>query len=132
MATIKTGTDKNKELETPDNLMLAVNHPLKAEIEELRKIINAASEKISERIKWNAPSYYYIKDMAAFNPHQEKFVQIIFIFYNGNMITESGGLLEGKWKDRREARFYSKEDIKNKRSNLEKVVHEWVALIENS
>jgi len=70
--------------------------------------------------------------MAAFNPHQEKFVQIIFIFYNGNMITESGGLLEGKWKDRREARFYSKEDIKNKRSNLEKVVHEWVALIENS
>jgi len=33
MATIKTGTDKNKELETPDNLMLAVNHPLKAEIE---------------------------------------------------------------------------------------------------
>lgn len=132
MATIKTGTDKNKELETPDNLMLAVNHPLKAEIEELRKIIKAASEKISERIKWNAPSYYYIKDMAAFNLHQEKFVQIIFIFYNGNMITESGGLLEGKWKNRREARFYSKEDIKNKRSNLEKVVHEWVALIENS
>jgi len=132
MATIKTGTDKNKELETPDNLMLAVNHPLKAEIEELRKIIKAASEKISERIKWNAPSYYYIKDMAAFNLHQEKFVQIIFIFYNENMIAESGGLLEGKWKNRREARFYSKEDIKNKRSNLEKVVREWVALIENS
>ncbi len=132
MATIKTGTDKNKELETPDNLMLAVNHPLKAEIEELRKIIKAASEKISERIKWNAPSYYYIKDIAAFNLHQEKFVQIIFIFYNGNMIAESGGLLEGKWKNRREARFYSKEDIKNKRSNLEKVVREWVALIENS
>ncbi len=97
--------------------------------EELRRIIKAASDKITERVKWNAPSYYFIKDMAAFNLHQEKFVQIIFIFHNGTMITESGGLLEGDWKDRREARFYSMEDIDNKKNSLEKVVREWIELI---
>ena len=120
------------KMESPDSLMQASEHPLKQEIEELRIIIKNASSKIAERIKWNAPSYYYIKDMAAFNLHQEKFIQIIFIFYNGTMINDSGDLLEGKWKDRREARFYSMEDIKNKKTKLEKVVREWIDLIENN
>lgn len=120
------------KMESPDSLMQASEHPLKQEIEELRIIIKNASSKIAERIKWNAPSYFYIKDMAAFNLHQEKFVQIIFIFYNGTMINDSGDLLEGKWKDRREARFYSMEDIKNKKTKLEKVVREWIDLIENN
>lgn len=120
------------KMESPDSLMQASEHPLKQEIEELRIIIKNASSKIAERIKWNAPSYYYIKDMAAFNLHQEKFVQIIFIFYNGTMINDSGDLLEGKWKDRREARFYSMDDIKNKKSKLEKVLREWIDLIENN
>ena len=120
------------KMESPDSLMQASEHPLKQEIEELRIIIKNASSKIAERIKWNAPSYFYIKDMAAFNLHQEKFVQIIFIFYNGAMINDSGDLLEGKWKDRREARFYSMDDIKNKKSKLEKVVREWIDLIENN
>ena len=125
----KTITSKNKKAETPDSLMAVSKHPFKKEIEELRRIIKAASDKITERVKWNAPSYYFIKDMAAFNLHQEKFVQIIFIFHNGTMITESGGLLEGDWKDRREARFYSMEDIDNKKNSLEKVVREWIELI---
>ncbi|MBP8916698.1 MAG: DUF1801 domain-containing protein [Chitinophagales bacterium] len=120
------------KMESPDSLMQASEHPFKPEIEELRIIIKNASSKIAERIKWNAPSYFYIKDMAAFNLHQEKFVQIIFIFYNGTMINDSGDLLEGKWKDRREARFYSMEDIKNKKTKLEKVVREWIDLIENN
>lgn len=120
------------KMESPDSLMQASEHPFKPEIEELRIIIKNASSKIAERIKWNAPSYFYIKDMAAFNLHQEKFVQIIFIFYNGTMINDSGDLLEGKWKDRREARFYSMEDIKNKKTKLEKVVLEWIDLIENN
>ncbi|MBK7034878.1 MAG: DUF1801 domain-containing protein [Bacteroidetes bacterium] len=120
------------KMESPDSLMQASEHPFKPEIEELRIIIKNASSKIAERIKWNAPSYFYIKDMAAFNLHQEKFVQIIFIFYNGTMINDSGDLLEGKWKDRREARFYSMDDIKNKKTKLEKVVLEWIDLIENN
>ena len=120
------------KMESPDSLMQASEHPFKPEIEELRIIIKNASSKIAERIKWNAPSYFYIKDMAAFNLHQEKFVQIIFIFYNGTMINDSGDLLEGKWKDRREARFYSMDDIKNKKTKLEKVVREWIDLIENN
>ena len=117
---------------SPDLLMKENNHPLKAEIEVLRKIILSSSDKIVERVKWNAPSYYYIKDMAAFNLHQEKFVQLIFIFHNGTMINESHGLLQGTWKDRREARFNNMDDIQTKKPALQNVVRDWVTLMETN
>ncbi len=46
-------TDETLVAEYMQNL----EHPLKAEIEALRQIIKAANPAISERIKWNAPSY---------------------------------------------------------------------------
>jgi hypothetical protein len=38
--------------------------------------------------------------------------------------------LEGDWKDRREARFYDMEDVKSKRAALEKVVNDWIKLMD--
>jgi hypothetical protein len=37
-------------------------------------------------------------------------------------------LLEGKAKDRREAKFHSLADVQSKKKSLEKLVREWVAL----
>ena len=34
-----------------------LEHPLKNEIEEVRKIILSVDEQITEHIKWNAPSF---------------------------------------------------------------------------
>ena len=65
--------------------MKSLQHPLKAEIEAVRNIIKNANSKIGERIKWNAPSFFYIDDMAAFNPRAQNYVQIIFIFPKGFM-----------------------------------------------
>ncbi|MDQ0967000.1 hypothetical protein QFZ20_002403 [Flavobacterium sp. W4I14] len=66
--------------------------------------------------------------MAAFNLRASGYVQIIFIFYDGNMI-EDPSLLQGNWKDRREARFYSMVDIEAKQPALEQLVNNWVKLI---
>jgi hypothetical protein len=97
----------------------------------LRNIILNANPKLEERVKWNAPSFYYIKDFAAFNLRAKGYVQIIFIFYDGNMIEDSS-LLEGKWKDRREARFYGMDDIEAKKPALEQFINNWIKLIENN
>jgi hypothetical protein len=110
--------------------MNALEHPFKAEVQALREIIVGADPKISERIKWNSPSYYYDVDMAAFNLRAKGFVQIIFVFHKGQMIHESQGLLQGTWKDRREARFTSMDDIRAKQGALEQVVRDWVALVD--
>lgn len=128
--TLKTKTALKKPDVTAEEFMKACQHPFKQEIETLRNIIKQANKKISERVKWNAPSYFYIKDMAAFNLHQQKFVQLIFIFPYG-LIPEND-LLKGNWKDRREARFYDMNDIKAKKAVLEKTVKEWVTLTESN
>lgn len=109
--------------------MQQLEHPLKAEIEALRKIIKEADPKIAERVKWNAPSYYYKLDIAAFNLRQTKFVQLILIFPKG-LIKDTSGLLLGDWKDRREARFANMEEVHAKAAALQKVVREWVKLVE--
>jgi hypothetical protein len=80
-------------------------HPLKAEIEAVRAIILKANSKIMERIKWNAPSFFYIKDMAAFHVRPKDCVHLVFVFHDGKMIADRKGLLEGDYKDRRMAGF---------------------------
>lgn len=116
------GTEKVNEL------MAQLQHPLKAEIEAVRAIILKANNKIAERVKWNAPSFYFNKDMAAFHTRATQHVHLVFVFHDGAMIRESDGLLEGDYKDRRMAYFKDMADVKAKKKALEKVVNEWVKL----
>ncbi|MCD6062105.1 MAG: hypothetical protein K0R82_16 [Flavipsychrobacter sp.] len=128
--TATTKKPKPTDAEQVSEYMSQLEHPFKTEIEALRTIITNASSKLQERVKWNAPSYHYNGyDMAAFHPREQKFVHIVFVFHNGTMV-ESDGLLEGDYKDRRMAKFYSMEDIKAKKAALEKAVNEWVRLHE--
>jgi Uncharacterized conserved protein len=112
-----------------NEFMQKLEHPLKAEVEALRNIIKEADPKIAERVKWNAPSYYYQLDMAAFNLRQTKFVQLILLFPKG-LIKDPSGLMLGDWKDRREARFANMEEVRTKAPALQKIVQEWLKLVE--
>lgn len=121
---------KQNKTHTVDELMAALEHPLKVEIEAVRAIILNANHKITERVKWNSPSFHYNKyDLAAIHTRSQDCVHVIFVFHHGDMLV-SEGLLEGDYKDRRMAKFYSMEDIINKKSALEKVVNDWVELID--
>lgn len=115
--------------EEVDQFISNLDHPYKNEVLRLRDIIINASNKLAERVKWNAPSFYYVKDLAAFNLRAKGYVQIIFIFYDGNMIDDPS-ILQGEWKDRREARFYDLNDIESRRDALEKFIVKWVELID--
>ncbi|HEX2876160.1 MAG TPA: DUF1801 domain-containing protein [Polyangiaceae bacterium] len=105
-----------------------VDHPFKAEMEAVRAVILGVSDKISERIKWNAPSFYYKEDLGAFNPRATEYAHLILLFPDGAGMDDSSGLLEGNHKDRREAKFHSLNDVKAKKPVLEKLVKNWIAL----
>jgi hypothetical protein len=111
-----------------DAYMRDVDHPFKAEMQAVREIILGASPKISERIKWNAPSFYYEEDLGAFNPRATEYAHLILLFPGGQGMDDSSGLLEGNHKERREAKFHSLDDVKAKKRALEKLVKGWVAL----
>jgi hypothetical protein len=111
-----------------DAYMRDLDHPFKAEIAAVRDIILGASSKISERIKWNAPSFFYKEDFGAFHPRATEFAHLILLFPDGSGVPAKSSLLEGKTKDRREAKFHSLEDVQSKKRALEKLVKDWVAL----
>lgn len=43
-------------------------------------------------------------------------------------IEDAIGLLEGEGKEARSAKFYSMEDIEEKKEALESVIHEWIRM----
>jgi hypothetical protein len=111
-----------------DAYLRDLDHPFKQEMEAVRAIILEASDKLAERIKWNAPSFHYKEDLGAFNPRATEYAHLILLFPGGGGMDDTSGLLEGNHKDRREAKFHSLDDVKAKRPALEKLVKRWVAL----
>ena len=116
--------------EKVDEYLQTLDNPLLPEIKKVREIILQASDKIKEEIKWGAPSFAYKDNMATFNPRAKKFVNLTF--HKGALMNDKTGLLEGDQKEARVARFYSMEDIEQKKDKLVTVVKAWVSLMNES
>ena len=109
-------------------------------VQYLRKIILSTDRQVGERIKWNNPSFYYTGEMKAFDPKEYKREIIVFnlfkgrimlVFPSGAKVKDSSGLLEGNYKDgRRITIFKDMEDVKSKEETLQKVIKEWLKLVD--
>jgi hypothetical protein len=113
-----------------DAFMAQLDNPLKQEMEAVREIILRATDVVSEDIKWSAPSFFYKDNMATFNPRAKKFVNLTF--HKGVLVNDATGLLEGDQKEARVARFYSMEDVHQKKEALEQVVKSWVQVMDKA
>lgn len=120
MAKTKT-TAAITDAETVAAWMLALKHPLKAEIDALRKIITGADKRIAERIKWNAPSYYATEDLATFNHRMTDKVHLIF--HHSQIDAVTSPLFEGDYKGRRMVYFKSAAEIKAGKKEIERILH---------
>jgi hypothetical protein len=122
---------KRKEVPTDEELvaeyMQKLDHPYKQEIEALRIIIRKADSRISERIKWNAPSYYYIDDFLTFNLRAS--VHIHLVFHHPCIEKIRSGLLEGEYKGRRMVYLKGPEEVESKKAELTKVIRELIVLM---
>jgi hypothetical protein len=110
-----------------DGYLAELEHPLKAEVVRLREIVLGASPAIEERIKWKSPSFFSgADDLGAFELRPRDFVRLVLVFPHG-LVDDPEGIMLGDWKDRRELRFTSLDDIEAKRAGLENIVKAWVA-----
>jgi hypothetical protein len=110
-------------------------------INTVRKIIKAAGPKLNERIKWNAPSYYYksgqpggpghsaAEDIVTFGPSKAK-DKIILVFHHPNIVKIKSSLLQGNFKDRRLVYLNSMKEIKEAQPELESIIKKSVQLME--
>ena len=110
-----------------DAFMQKLDHPFKAEVEALRKIIRSASSEITEQIKWNAPSYSYRGEyLVTFNLREEK--RIHLVFHNPMIARIKSPLLEGDYVDRRMTYFSDMQDIKAKKVELVQILKQLLKL----
>lgn len=101
---------------------------IKKEIESVRKIIKEASPKLKERIKWNAPSYYYKDDILTFGPYKTH--KLMLVFHHPAIVHVKSNLLEGKYKDRRLVNFKDINEAKKNKIELQKIIKEMINIID--
>jgi hypothetical protein len=135
--TIKKPGSKRSESfcdsEAVERYLKALVHPLRPEVEALRKIILKADGRVAEGIKWNAPSFFCGDWFATFDLRSKAWLQIIFhrgakvkLVKSERYVKDSGGILKWISNDRCAAKFVSKEDVAPKAAALTEVVAEWV------
>ncbi len=110
-----------------DEFLSKLNHPLKAEIASVVKIIREVSPGIEEDVKWGGPSFDYKEPMATLNPRITDFVAVIF--HKGELLNDNTGLLEPGPKGKAYAKFRSMEEVKKQKANLQKVVKDWIKIM---
>jgi hypothetical protein len=121
--------------EAVDGLMAKLDRPLRAQMEAVRCVLLSADRRITEGIKWNAPSCYCHEWFATFNrsPRAKDLVQVIFHrgakakpVGNSRYVDDPSGILEWITNDRCIAKFHGMKGIDTKRDALRDVVAQWV------
>jgi uncharacterized protein YdhG (YjbR/CyaY superfamily) len=114
-----------------------LDHPLKRDIESVRRIVLSVSPDISEGIKWGVPSFRTAKDyFATFHVRAKDAVRLVF--HRGAKarpnrtamaIADPSGLMTWLAKDRCMITLGKGKDIAANRAAFEAIVRAWVAYV---
>lgn len=109
-------------------------HPLKAELELVRRIVVAASPTIREEVKWNAPSFRTHESFATLNgPRHVEHVMIVL--HAGAkakgldlraLVADPHGMLDWRGKDRALVTLHGVAEIRKRRAALQALVRAWI------
>ncbi len=128
MAT-KSKAPKLSEPEQVNEWMKKLDSSMRPAIDAVRDIIKAAGPNLNERIKWNAPSYYYKDDIVTFGPARNG-DKIILVFHHPTIVKIKSALLQGDYKDRRLVYLNSLEEIKDSKKELDRIIKESIVLLD--
>src|SRR5262245_35144288 len=110
-----------------------LEHPLKKEIEVVRKIILGVSPKISEGIKWNSVSFKTTEYFATVFLRSTDRVQLVFHLgakakdaSKELKIADPAGLIKWVSTDRGLVTVGASAEIEANRAALESIVREWI------
>lgn len=112
-----------------------LKHPLKQEIEEVRTIILGADDRLTEHIKWNAPSFCMNgEDRITFQLHGKGLFRLVFHCgaqakkraENRRLIEDGTGLLDWAANDRAIVKFTGMSDVEANRGKLVEVIAKWL------
>jgi len=129
---------KTAKLTGSEQVLLFLNeleHPLKPEIEDVRTIILGADARLTEHIKWNAPSFCMNgEDRITFQLHGKEMFRLMFHCgakakrhaENKRLIEDGTGLLDWAANDRVIVKFAGRSDVEAGRDKLAEVIRKWL------
>ena len=103
-------------------------NPQKPLVRAVREVILSADDRITEAIKWQAPTFIYRGNLASFYPRSKQHVSLMF--HQGASLPDPDGLLEGEGDTSRVAKFTSAADLDAKTEALRGLVAAWIELKE--
>lgn len=119
-----------------DEFLAQLQHPLKPGVEQLRSAILASDSRISEQVKWNAPSFCYDGvDRATFRLQPGDRLQLVL--HRGAKVPEAAarptledpsGLLEWLAPDRAVITFRDLTDVGARQDAVVDIVRRWMFL----
>lgn len=101
------------------------DNPQKELVLAVREVILAADDRVTEAIKWQAPTFVYAGNLASFYPRAKQHVSLMF--HQGASLPDPQGLLEGEGETSRVAKFADADDLAAKSAALQDLVRAWVA-----
>ncbi len=110
-------------------------HPFRKEIEQLRNCILSANPDLTENIKWNGPNYCFANEDRITMRIQPLIKQVQLIFHRGakkqaqpkdKLISNNSKMLLWKENDRAIATFKNMEDIESGKTELTKIINDWI------
>jgi hypothetical protein len=113
--------DRNPEV---DAWFETYTNPQKELVQAVREVILDADPRMSEAIKWQAPTFMYKGNMASFYPKTTKHVSLMF--HTGASLPDPEGLLEGEGETSRVVRFLDADDLAAKTDALRALVAAWI------
>ncbi len=102
------------------------DNPQKELVQAVRRVILDADPRMTESIKWKAPTFIYKGNLASFYPKSAQHVSLMF--HTGATLPDPTGLLEGEGSTSRVARFLDETDLAAKSAALRGLVAAWIDL----
>ena len=116
--------------------MLTVDHPLKLEIELVRKTLLAADKSISDGVKWNSLSFRTTEWFATVNLHSRDSLQLVMHLgakvgkeASAEAISDPMGLLKWLGKDRALATLGAGAEVKAALPAFKAIVKAWIRYV---
>lgn len=117
-----------------DAFMTQLEHPFKAEVEQLRRLVLSVDPGIAEGIKWNVPSFRNGEYFATSHLRAKAGIGLILhlgakvreLPAGGVAIDDPAGLLKWLGKDRAQIEFRNAAEIERHRAALVALLAQWI------
>jgi hypothetical protein len=108
-----------------DAWFASYTNPQKDLVQAVREVVLGADPRVTEAIKWQAPTFMYAGNIASFYPKATKHVSLMF--HQGASLPDPNGLLEGSGDTSRVAKFTDAQDLAGKADALRALIRAWIA-----